>query len=610
MAFMLSPGITIVEKDIPTIVPAVSTSVGGMAGSFSWGPVEDPIRISSENELVRVFGYPNDDNFQSFFTAANFLSYSNNLWVCRTSADGLRNAVEKQNDVSPADSVLIKNLNDYVNNGYIEGGGSEFGCFAAKYPGIKGNGLKIVVLDSGAWAELVTRSEAVSIPPGVSSDDAKYAKKLMAIFGNGPNTSDYASKYGIKDDEIHIAIFDTKSGTFSGVVDQDQLIPLEVYKYVSKLTDAKSSDGSTNYYKNVLNNNSQYVWWLSDPIITATGVNWSKSTDWMLKNGEDTFKVLGDELKIILAHGVDDSEMKSSDIQTAYDIYKNAESYDISLLMTGNISQPDAHYIVENIAELRKDCMVFISPNNELQPITGIGSVPIVDIINFRNGKYKTTTIGRPINSSYAVMDTGWKYQYDRYNDTYRWVPLNGDIAGVCARTDDVADPWFSPAGLNRGGIKNLIRLGVNPDKTARDTLYNTNNINPVVTLPGQGTVLYGDKTLLTKPSAFDRINVRRLFIILEKAIALAARYQLFEFNDEFTRSQFRNIVEPYLRDVQGRRGLYDFKVVCDETVNTPEVIDRNEFIGSIYIKPAKSINFMTLNFVAVRTGISFEEIT
>jgi phage tail sheath protein FI len=210
--------------------------------------------------------------------------------------------------------------------------------------------------------------------------------------------------------------------------------------------------------------------------------------------------------------------------------------------------------------------------------------------------------------SSYVVMDSAWKYQYDKYSDVYRWVPLNGDIAGLCARTDTQRDPWFSPAGLNRGQIKNVVKLSWNPQKTERDTIYKA-GINPVVTFPGEGTILYGDKTFQNRPSAFDRINVRRLFLILEKTIAKASRSTLFEFNDEFTRAQFVNLVEPFLRDIQGRRGIYDYRVVCDTTNNTPEVIDQNQFVGDIYIKPARSINFIQLNFVAVRTGVAFNEI-
>ena len=250
------------------------------------------------------------------------------------------------------------------------------------------------------------------------------------------------------------------------------------------------------------------------------------------------------------------------------------------------------------IAETRKDCIVFVSPPKANVVYATAGA----EVTNI------TTTAATYTKSSFAVMDTGWKYQFDKYNDVYRWVPLNGDIAGLCARTDNERDPWFSPAGLNRGVIKNVVKLAWNPTKAERDTLYKA-GVNPVVTFPGEGTILYGDKTLLNRPSAFDRINVRRLFIVLEKSIAKAARSSLFEFNDEFTRASFINLVEPFLRDVQGRRGIYDFRVVCDTTNNTGEIIDQNQFVGDIYIKPARSINFIQLNFVAVRTGVAFEEI-
>ena len=295
--------------------------------------------------------------------------------------------------------------------------------------------------------------------------------------------------------------------------------------------------------------------------------------------------------------GVSADTPSDGNLQSALATFANDEAYDISLLPLGNVSTTVANYAISSVAEVRKDLIVFVSPQ-------------IGDVVNNVGSEAASivTTRNSLTSSSYAVMDSGWKYQYDRYNDVYRWIPLNGDTAGAAVRTDFVADPWFSPAGFNRGQIKNVVKLAYSPGKTDRDTLYKT-GVNPVVTFPGNGTVLYGDKTLLAKPSAFDRINVRRLFIVLEKAIATAAKYQLFEFNDGFTRAQFRNLVEPFLRDVQGRRGVTDFKVVCDESNNTGEVIDRNEFVADIYIKPARSINFIQLNFIATRTGISFEEV-
>jgi phage tail sheath protein FI len=282
----------------------------------------------------------------------------------------------------------------------------------------------------------------------------------------------------------------------------------------------------------------------------------------------------------------------------------DVEKVDISLIMQGKArgaavaSNTDlGAYLINNIAEVRKDCVVFISPDYNL--VVNNKGNEAADIVAARNALP---------TSSYGVMDSGYKYRYDRYNDLYRWTPMNGDIAGLCARTDQTNAPWWSPAGLNRGNIKNVVRLAFNPNQTERDTLYK-NSVNPVVTFQGQGTVLYGDKTLLTKPSAFDRINVRRLFIVLEKAISTAAKYMLFEFNDAFTRAQFKSMVNPYLKNVEGRRGIYDFLVVCDGTNNTGDVIDANQFVGDIYIKPARSINFIQLNFVAVPTGVAFSEV-
>jgi phage tail sheath protein FI len=282
---------------------------------------------------------------------------------------------------------------------------------------------------------------------------------------------------------------------------------------------------------------------------------------------------------------------------TSYDLFNNVDSVDVSLLMAGETADDVVPDRLISIAESRKDCMVFISP-------------PLTAVLNNSGLEASTVKTYRDTitSSSYAVMDCGWKYQYDKYNDIYRWLPLNGDIAGLLVRTDVDRDPWFSPAGLNRGQVKNVVKLAWNPTKAERESLYNS-GINPVVTFPGEGTVLFGDKTLLNRPEAMDRINVRRLFIVLEKTVARASRSSLFEFNDEFTRAQFVNLVEPYLREIQGRRGIYDFRVVCDTTNNTPEVIDRNEFVGDIYVKPARSINFIQLNFVAVRTGVAFNEI-
>jgi hypothetical protein len=388
---------------------------------------------------------------------------------------------------------------------------------------------------------------------------------------------------------VHIVVAD-EDGLFTGVPGSI----LEVYKGVSRATNAKTTDGATNYYVNVINDSSKYVRWANHRagVASNTASNLA-SVDTVplyasFHNGQD---------------GDAEDAIPLGRVLAAYDLFASTDDVDVALVMTGKSrggtnGEQIANYLVDNIAEVRKDCIVLASPekadvvnNNNLDEAS--------DTVTFRNSLR---------SSSYLVIDSGYKYQYDKYNDVFRYVPLNGDIAGLCVRTDATRDPWFSPAGFNRGQIKNLVKLAYNPDKADRDLLYK-NGINPVATFPGQGTVLFGDKTALSKPSAFDRINVRRLFIVLEKAIATAAKFSLFEFNDEFTRAQFVSLVEPFLRDVQGRRGIYDYRVVCDNTNNTGEVVDRNEFVGDIYIKPAKSINFIQLNFVAVRTGVAFDEI-
>lgn len=389
-------------------------------------------------------------------------------------------------------------------------------------------------------------------------------------------------------DELHVVVVD-EDGGFTG----SPGTVLEVYKGLSRATDAKNSDGSTNYYKTVLNDQSQYVWWASDRANAASALASAIASSTNSR-----------PMTISFQGGVDNDEtsVPFADTARAYDLFASAEEVDISLLMTGfsrggTNGEQQANYLIDNIAEVRKDCVVFVSPQKA--DVVNQTTAAAQNIVDFRNSVR---------SSSFAVMDSGYKYMYDKYNDVNRWVPLNGDIAGLCVVTDNSRDPWFSPAGTNRGQIRNSIKLAFNPAKAERDLLYK-NGINPVISSPGEGTILFGDKTLLAKPSAFDRINVRRLFIVLEKSIARAAKSLMFEFNDEFTRTQFRNLVEPFLRDVQGRRGITDFKVVCDATNNTAEVIDSNRFVGDIYVKPARSINFIQLNFVAVRSGIEFSEI-
>jgi phage tail sheath protein FI len=557
MAFQLSPGVNVSEIDLTTIVPSVATSIGAFAGPFAWGPVGEIITISDEVRLADTFGKPNSTNYEYWFSAANFLAYTNNLKIVR--AYGIGSTFNATANSSAA-GVTIKNDEDWDNN--YSGGANTYGHFAARYAGAIGNSLRVSVADANTYATWT------------------YSTQFTAA----PSTSTYVSQKGGANDEIHIIVVD-EDGLFSG----SRGTVLEKFGFVSKASDAKDDSGNTNYYKNVIANKSKYVHWLSHPSTVGTGTSWGSTAN------ATSFAVMTSNTTVSLTGGADGT-VSTANVVTAYDYFDNAESVDISLVVSGPANQTLADSLI-SMAETRKDCVVFLSPE-KADVVDNAGS-EVTDVKAYRD----TLT-----STSYAVLDSNWKYQYDKYNDVNRWVPMNGDVAGLCARTDLERDPWYSPGGLNRGIIKNIIKLAFNPTKTNRDDLY-VKGINPVVSFQGEGTVLFGDKTLQSKPSAFDRINVRRLFIVLEKAIARAARFSLFEFNDQFTRAQFVALVEPFLRDVQGRRGITDFKVVCDETNNTGEIIDRNEFVGDIYIKPARSINFIQLNFVAVRTGVSFDEV-
>jgi hypothetical protein len=468
--------------------------------------------------------------------------------------------------VTTGTGIKINNLQTYQST--YENGSAIVGEFAAKFPGTLGNSLKVSMADSATFSTWEYRAE----------------------FDAAPGTSSYAASAGSSNDELHIIILD-EDGAWTGT--QNSI--LEKYSFVSKASDAKKADGSTNYYKNVINSQSRYLWWMDHPVSTLSGAAWGTQAT------ATAYRSLSVSISRSLTGAADDMSLTDGQLQTAWAIFADDSQYDISLLPLGKVSAATATYVINNIAEDRLDCVVFVSPQNVTsgEVIIGSGSDATNQMVAYRNALPST---------SYAVLDSGSKYQYDRYNDKYRYVPLNGDIAGLCARTDFTNDPWFSPGGLNRGQVKNVVKLAVNPNKTDRDEMYKA-GINPVVTFPGQGTVLFGDKTLLAKPSAFDRINVRRLFIVLEKAIATAAKFQLFEFNDGFTRAQFKNLVEPFLRDVQGRRGVTEFLVKCDESNNTGEVIDRNEFVADIFIKPNRSINFITLNFVAARSAVNFNEL-
>ena len=631
MAFQLSAGVNVSEVDLTTIVPSVATSIGAFAGPFAWGPTNEVVTISDEVRLASRFGNPNSTNYEYWFSAANFLAYTNNLKIVRAAntAYSTLNASANTNG-----AILIQNEDDYEGNHATAN--TTNGPMVAKCPGALGNSLRIsmcpssqafssnlTVTDSlranavtagdttinvngtpNAAANLIA-GDLISVDGGTSYIRVESVNATAIItttapgtvvvgtavlrkwqyadqFKVAPGTSDYATSKSGANDEIHIIVLD-EDGNFTGTANN----VVEKWAFVSKAADAKDSTGSSIYYRNVLNDQSEYVWWTGHQPGAA---NWGSNAQ------GTTFTQISVPFYASLSGGADGT-ITTANVVSAYSQFANADSVDISLIISGPANQAIATSLISNIAEVRKDCLVFLSP--ERSDVVNNPGNEVTDSLAYRDSLTST---------SFAVMDSGWKYQYDKYNDTYRYVPLNGDIAGLCARTDLERDPWYSPGGLNRGIIKNVIKLAYNPTKTNRDDLY-VKGINPVVSFQGEGTVLFGDKTMLSKPSAFDRINVRRLFVVLEKSIARAARFSLFEFNDQFTRAQFVALVEPFLRDVQGRRGITDFRVVCDETNNTPEIIDRNEFVGDIYIKPARSINFIQLNFVAVRTGVSFDEV-
>ena len=770
MAHLISPGVSVREIDLSTIVPSVSTTEAAFAGVFRWGPVDEVKLIDSEINLEKYYGKPSNFNPETWFTAANFLAYGNRLLLSRAAdvtgntvlktdlgfeagnttvttadtttllqgmklfytntaaiADGVATissitnstafvlstaptatvaTVEGQfrddvvysaaalqsdlsynvGDVTDWDNLTIQSEKDYENK---EANGWSYdlaALYVAKYPGgAIGNSLRVAVCDTAAQystlANLAPNAQfdatvsvltqttgantlTVTISPANTADAAQdatanaYADTVNTLLSVGdlievgntrmgyqylkitavstlsmlnnvysftvstddelklaanvsigqvqryweffnsadgaPGQSDYVTQWGntSANDELHVIVVD-EGGEITG----SPGTILETWRNLSRATDAKGSTGETLYYKEVINQQSQYIWWVNDRTTassnTAALVASSTATvplDMRLVGGSD---------------GKDESNVEFASLAFAYDKFKSKEEIeDIGLVLQGkargigasNYTQL-ANYIIDNICEARKDCVAVISPDiNDVVNNTGSEAA---DVVAFRNSCR---------NTSYGFLDCGYKYQYDKYNDVYRWVPLNGDIGGLMVRTDSTNDPWWSPAGLNRGTIKNILRLAWNPKQAERDTLYKA-SVNPVISRAGEGTYLFGDKTLLARPSAFDRINVRRLFIVLEKAISKAARFTLFEFNDDFTRAQFRNLVNPYLRDIQGRRGVTDFLVVCDTRNNTAEVINRNEFVGDIYIRPNYSINFIHLNFIAVKNGVSFNEV-
>jgi hypothetical protein len=603
MAFSASPAVTVREIDLTGGVPNVTSSTGATVGNFRWGPVEERTLVSNEDGLVSIFAAPNEDNAVDFLSAAYFLKYTNSLFVTRMVTDVAYNATSVNRTVmslaEDSDLVVVKNDNHWENtvkSSLGDGASSTAsGTWIAKYPGALGNAL------------------SVSFCPAGDSDGVNHFTDwaYKSNFTGAPGTSDYASDRGASNDEIHVAVID-RTGEISGTIGS----VLETFPYLSVAGGAVTPDGSTNYISDVLNANSQYIWngyFGGDSAFNADNLNiaehWGKtpSVDSAVNYGValDTTGVTGlsnAQRTANLGRGANSADLTTSEIQEGFDLYEDTETVTVDLLIAPQVSaQADATTVVNDmisVATARKDCVVVTSPHRN--GIVGASQADATtNAVTFANSL---------TSSSYAVVDNNYLKVYDKYNDNYVNIPAASSVAGLMAATDLVAAPWFSPAGQRRGNLLGVTDIVANPNKTQRDTLYNA-NVNPIANIPGSGVILFGDKTMLRRPSAFDRINVRRLFLVLERAISIAAKNIMFEFNDEFTRAEFVNIVEPLLREVQGRRGITDFRVICDETNNTGDVIDRNEFVASIFIKPARSINFVTLNFVAVRTGVEFEEV-
>ena len=603
MAFQTSPGVNISEIDLTNVVPAVATTEGAIAGVFRWGPELERILVTSEQDLANRFGKPATyytdsglttlwTNHETWFSAANFLSYSDALYVTRVASTSAAKATGTQfnakykgklgnsiqissctGTANFAEAARTENLDitAYTSAGLINGLGISAvpGHIVVGTRIILATGDELVIATIGAPATDVADGAAFQVP-------ITFSNKFVPASGAN-HSGTYSTQWGDATSfdsapstatRMHVVVKDADGGITgtAGTI-------LETYTDIDTV-EGLAADGSTNFSPDVFQNRSDWIGCTPAQAALQGALAYQQVT---LTSGAD---------------GDDEAAIAVADIIPGYNLYTDAADVDVSLIIQGKAKSTTlANHIINNICEVRKDCVAFISPQ-----------------VTDTTVALMKTFAGALTASTFAVIDSGYKYQYDKYSDTYRWIPLNADIAGVCARTDDVRDPWFSPAGYSRGNIKNVVKLQLNPAKAERDDLYR-NKINPVITQPGQGTVLFGDKTYAPTASAFDRINVRRLFIVLEKAIGVAAKSTLFEFNDDFTRAQFKNLVEPFLRDVQGRRGIYDFRVVCDETNNTSNVIDTNQFVGDIYIKPARSINYIQLNFVAVRSGVEFSEV-
>ena len=631
MASQVSPGVVIRERDLSNAVVVGSSALrGAIASSFRKGPVGKIVNIGSERELIDTFGTPAEANAGDWLVASEFLRYGGQLAVVRATT-GVLNATLS------GSGVLVG-----TKEAFDAGVTSE--KFAARDAGADGNNLRVVIVDRGAdW--VVTKASHGLAVGGTYTDGAAVAHEVVkvtdantfevvqgtaaptagvgetvtawdynsqAIASTGltykaiaprPGTSAFASERHLSFDEVHVAVIDESTNTV-----------VERLTYLSKLSDAKTPEGASSYWKDYVNEYSRYVY-------AGAGLSSAEVTT----GGEDPGAAsasygatAGAPLKLArilptaggaLSGGVDDYAYTAGEIQAAYDEFLDTEATTVDFVLMGGDAADETDTrakaaTVAAVANSRKDCIAFVSPWTGDQVATS-GGAALTPATQLANTLEFMDTIA---SSSYVVKDSGVKYTYDRFNDKYRYIGCNGDVAGLCVSTSAILDDWFSPAGQARGGLQNVVKLAFNPNKAQRDDLY-TSAINPIVSFPGAGPILFGDKTALASPSAFDRINVRRLFLNVEKRARGLAEGVLFEQNDTTTRGAFAASMSSYLAEVQARRGVTDYLVVCDNTNNTPEVIDRNEFVAEIYMKPTRSINFVTVTVTATRTGVSFSEV-
>ncbi len=630
MASQVSPGVVIRERDFSNAVVVGASAIrGAFASSFRKGPVGKIVNIGSERELIDTFGTPAEANAADWLVASEFLRYGGQLGVVRA-ASGVLNAT------ASGSGVLVG-----TKEAFEAGVTSE--KFAARDAGADGNNLRVVIVDRGAdWVVTTSSAHSLSVGGTYTADNGSYevveviSATKIAVVGSGtidpagtdtavawdynsqtigdtgltykaiaprPGTSAFASERFLSFDEVHVAVIDTASNTV-----------LERMTYLSKLSDAKTPEGASAYWKDYVNEYSRYIY--AGAALSAAEVTTAGEDPGAAAASYGATSAAPLELARILptaggalSGGADDYAYTAGEIQAAYDLFLDTEETTVDFVLMGGDGADETDTIakaqaVAAIANSRKDCIAFISPWTGAQVATSGGAAltPATQLANTLD------FFSNIASSSYVVLDSGVKYTYDRFNDKYRYIGCNGDVAGLCVSTSSILDDWFSPAGLNRGGIQNVVKLAFNPNKAQRDDLY-TNRVNPIVSLPGSGPVLFGDKTGLASPSAFDRINVRRLFLNVEKRARALAEGVLFEQNDSTTRGGFAASIGSYLSEVQARRGVTDFLVVCDETNNTPEVIDRNEFVAELYLKPTRSINYVTVTVTATRTGVSFAEV-